>query len=64
MTYLILVASELGQIMTRYDFLEARIVSLSNVRTYSNLILLLVNFLYVLGRIMTSYIFLDAIFVI
>ena len=36
MTYLILVASELGQIMTRYDFLEARIVSLSNVRTDSN----------------------------
>ena len=37
MTYLISAACELEQIMTRYDFLEARIVSLSNVRTDSNL---------------------------
>ena len=42
MTYLISVlvnfSCQLGQIMTRYDLLEPRIVILSNVRTDSNLI--------------------------
>ena len=36
MTYLISVACEMEEIMTRYDFLEAIIVSLSNIRTDSN----------------------------
>ena len=47
---------ELGQIMTRYDFLLARRVILSNVRTDSQLdLILLVNFACELGQIMTRY---------
>ena len=46
---------ELGQIMTRYDFLLARRVILSNVRTDSNLTYLLINFSCELGQIMTRY---------
>ena len=47
--------SELGQIMTRYDFLWARQVILSNVRTDSqlDLVTLLVYFVFELGQIMT-----------
>ena len=47
---------ELGQMMTRYDFLLARRVILSNVRTDSQLdLILLVNFSCELGQIMTRY---------
>ena len=48
---------ELRQIMTRYDFLLPRRVILSNVRTGSqlNLIILHVNFSCELGQIMTIY---------
>ena len=48
--------------MTRYDFLEARRVILSHVRTDSQLalILILVNFVYELGQIMTRCDFQEA----
>ena len=54
---------ELGQIMTRYDFLWARWMILSNVRTDLNidLISLLVNFSCELGQLMIRYDFLWAI---
>ena len=47
---------ELGPIMTRYDFLWARWVILSNVRTDSQLnLILLVNFSCELGQIILRY---------
>ena len=47
---------DLGQMMTRYDFLLARRVILNNVRTDSQLdLILLVNFSCELGQIMTRY---------
>ena len=52
--------------MITYDFLWDKQAMLSNVWTDSqlDLILLLVNFCYELGKIMTIYDFLDARFVI
>ena len=57
-------ACELGQIMTRHDFLWARWVILSNVRTDLDLFSLLVNCSCELGQIMTRYDFLWARWVI
>ena len=45
--------------MTRYDFLGARRVTLSNVRTDSNLILILANLLDELGQIIAKYDFIE-----
>ena len=52
--------------MITYDFLLAKQANVSNVWTDSqhDLSLLLVNFLYELGKIMTRYDFLDARFFI
>ena len=47
-------------IFDRYDFLEARRVILSHVRLQLALILILVNFVYELGQIMTRYDFQEA----
>ena len=54
---------ELGPIMTRYDFIWAKCVILSNVRTDLNFTpdFTLVNFACELGQIMTRYDFLHGL---
>ena len=47
------------QIITIYDYLDARRVILRNVRTDYNLISILVNLLDELGQIMTRYDFVE-----
>ena len=53
---------ELGSIITRYGFLEARIMILSKFfnRFQFNLMLLVINFAYEFDIVMTLYDFLDA----